>query len=384
MSYRSSVRQSQTQRIGRTVRQYGNTRRVNDTPYNDANANNSVSIFRNDEIIKISKILNLLNDRLRLVEKKTYNMDENSSHTVNFEENINLHKLNTVFSLMDSRISLLEKERELEKINMDLEKSVTTENVVQNEVIEATPVPIEATPVAVETTPAAVETTPVESAPVETTPKEATPAEDVVVSADVATEFVETNNEERINEMIIKNEKITAIEQNISSLTKSVNNINVNGITNNFVKLSNLIKTLKDDFTKELLSIKSKINQVNKSENVVVTTQETITNTEETKEEAKEEATEEATESREATEATESKEATEANEEANEEATESTEATEANEEATESTEANEEAKEAAVTSDVFIKENENSDEAQLQSKEDEEENIKISLEESEN
>jgi len=156
MSYKSSVRQSQTQRIGRTVRQYGNTRRVNDTPYNDANANNSVSIFRNDEIIKISKILNLLNDRLRLVEKKTYNMDENASHTVNFEENINLHKLNTVFSLMDSRISLLEKERELEKININLEKSVTTENVVQNEIADTTPVPIEAIP---------VEATPVEATP---------------------------------------------------------------------------------------------------------------------------------------------------------------------------------------------------------------------------
>jgi S-DNA-T family DNA segregation ATPase FtsK/SpoIIIE len=44
-------------------------------------------------------------------------------------------------------------------------------------------------------------------------------------------------------------------------LNKSVSNININGISNNFVKLSNLIKTIKEDCSKQLTNFQATINK---------------------------------------------------------------------------------------------------------------------------
>ena len=175
-----------------------------------SNTENNANNVRTDEAIKINKILNLLNDRLRVVEAKAENIT-NTETSVNFEENINLTKLNTLFSLMNSRISTLEKHYEMENLNTNLEKALNGNIDEESDKPETNSV-----------------------------------------------SEVFTN---KVNEMITNSEKINNIENNVTDLTKSVNNININGITNNFMKLNNLIQTIKKDLTNEIETLKTSVAQ---------------------------------------------------------------------------------------------------------------------------
>jgi hypothetical protein len=170
--------------------------------------------IRTDEAIKINKILNLLNDRLKILESKTTNTEtvETIEKNVKFDSNISLSKMNTLFSLMDARISSLENHNKLQDLNIDLEKTTNNSNNT--------------------------------------------------------TENVEEKKVADIDSLIDNNKKILDIENKLSSLNKSVSNININGISNNFVKLSNLIKTIKEDCNKQLTNFQATINKalVQKSE----------------------------------------------------------------------------------------------------------------------
>ena len=163
-------------------------------------ATNNENVVRTDEAIKINKILNLLNERLRVVETKTMQISENTN--VKFEDNISLTRMNTLFSLMDSRIASLEHQNEFNNLKIDLEEKNDDEGDENKDTRDA-----------------------------------------------------------KLNELIDSNSKINDIETSVSALTKSVNNINLNGITNNFVKLNGLIQTIKKEVSKEMQELKNLLEQ---------------------------------------------------------------------------------------------------------------------------
>ena len=165
---------------------------------------NNQNRVRSDEAVKINKILNLLNQRLRDVETKTSQLYDNTS--VNFEGTISLTKMNTLFSLMNSRILALEKQNKLSNLKINLG---TEEDVEDSELLTT-----------------------------------------------------------KLDELINSNNKISDIEKSISSLTSSVSNINLNGITNNFVKLNNLIQTIKKDMFTEIQELKTSLKRVENSSSV--------------------------------------------------------------------------------------------------------------------
>ena len=176
---------------------------------------NNTPIVHSDEAIKINKILNLLNDRLKAVEGIVLNTNLNSNTTVEFDNNISLEKMNSVFSLMDSRISVLEKERSLSELTINVSKnnnlnenSDNVNNIDTNNVNN-------------------IDTNNVNN--------------------------IDTNN---VNELIESNSKINAIENKVNLLQRSVDNINITGITNNFIKLNNLIQSVKSELVEEITLLK--------------------------------------------------------------------------------------------------------------------------------
>ena len=199
-----------------------NVNRAN-TVYNNNNSNSSSNneTVRTDEAIKINKILNLLNERLKTVELKTTNK-ESVETTVNFENNISLSKMNTLFSLMDARITSLENHNKLVDLNINLENATNNSNNTNDNTNDNT-----------------------------YNNKE----EQQTINID----------DININKLIDSNEKILDIENKLELLDKSVNNININGISNNFVKLSNLIQTIKQDCSKELTKFQVTLNKINKA-----------------------------------------------------------------------------------------------------------------------
>ena len=205
MSSRQSMRSNQG--ITRNIRPNANSRlsqkRIsnngavkNTTPSTaPSTASNSNSI-KSDEAIKINKILNLLNERLKALETKTQEPATVETN-VSFDNNISLSKMNTLFSLMYNRIASLENHNKLSDLNVDLKQS-------------------------------------------------------------------EGNNEDNTNDvdtLINNNKKILAIENKLLSVDQAINNININGISNNFVKLNNLIQTTKNEVNQELTTLKEQIKQ---------------------------------------------------------------------------------------------------------------------------
>lgn len=195
-----------------------NVNRANTVSNNNSNSSSNNESVRTDEAIKINKILNLLNERLKTVESKTTNK-ESVETTVNFENNISLSKMNTLFSLMDARITSLENHNKLVDLNIDLENTSNNYNNTNN-----------------------------------TNNTNDNKEEQQAINID----------DINISELIDSNEKILDIENKLELLDKSVNNININGISNNFVKLSNLIQTIKQDCNKELTNFQAKLNKLNK------------------------------------------------------------------------------------------------------------------------
>jgi hypothetical protein len=208
-NYRSmSYRQQQIRRP--------NVRQPVQAEYNEKSAGSNVGGVRTDEAIKINKILNLLNDRLKTVEISVSQLNNNSN--IEFDDKISLVKMNAIFSLMNSRISLLEKQNDVKMISTDLSKN-SEPNLV------------------------AVNTVTVDNSE----------------NKEDESENIDTKNEMNFDELISNHFKILDIENNVSLLQNSVNNINVNGITNNFIKLTSLIQTIKGDLTQEITNIKKNI-----------------------------------------------------------------------------------------------------------------------------
>lgn len=166
----------------------------------------NTKVVHSDEAIKINKILYLLNDRLKAVEGTVSNTNFNSNTTVEFDNDISLEKMNSVFSLMDSRISVLEKKHRLSEFNIDVSENNNFNEKSDN------------------------------------------------------VNNIDTNN---VNELIESNSKINAIENKVNLLQRSVDNINITGITNNFIKLNNLIQMVKSELDKEVTLLK-KNTSVNK------------------------------------------------------------------------------------------------------------------------
>ena len=154
-------------------------------------------LFR-DELIKIDKILTLLNERLRAVEERTLNSPEVTNNTpppttVTFDNLISLDKMNSIFSLLDSRISTLENKRDFQELSID-----------------------------------------------------------VTANKDTMRDKI-TSNITGIKELEQKHE---TLDDEIKELNKAIKNININGISNNFIKLNSLIQTTKTSLQREINKLK--------------------------------------------------------------------------------------------------------------------------------
>ena len=184
---------------------------------------------------KIGNVLNLLNKRLRNLEERELKRQADRDTSVKFDETISLERVNHVFSLLDSRLSILESH--FKDKNHDLDVSHKEQRV-----------------------------------------------------EGIATDAHHDINENDYDNILEKSsfmnklkERIDTIENHVNVVQGSLKSINVNGISNNFVKLNTVIQKLKGDFIREINGIKK---QITKEEQKAVTnnTQPTAENTQPTAE----------------------------------------------------------------------------------------------------
>ena len=186
-----------------SIQRASRSQTVNSDIKNTVDSHNQ-GLFR-DEIIKIDKILNLLNERLRAVEERTLNSPEVTNNTpvpttVTFDNLISLDKMNSMFSLLDSRISTLENKRDFQELSID-----------------------------------------------------------VTANKDTMSDKI-TSNITGIKELEQKHE---TLDEEIKELNKAIKNININGISNNFIKLNSLIQTTKTSLQREINKLKITSNTAN-------------------------------------------------------------------------------------------------------------------------
>lgn len=179
-----------------SIQRSSRSQTVNSDIKNTADSHNQ-GLFR-DEIIKIDKILNLLNERLRAVEERTLNSPEVTNNTpppttVTFDNLISLDKMNSVFSVLDSRISTLENKRDFQELSIDI---ASNKDTMSDKI---------------------------------------------------------TSNITTIKELEQKHE---TLDDEIKELNKAIKNININGISNNFIKLNSLIQTTKTSLQHEINKLK--------------------------------------------------------------------------------------------------------------------------------
>ena len=167
--------------------------------------NNSFpNTFTKDQFIKVDKILNLLNTRLKKVESCSLSDLNDVGESVEFDKNISLTKMNIIFSLMEKRISLLEKRLSIDSENIDLS---TTNGISLTSL-----------------------------------------SNDVVLI------------NKRFDDI---NATVTKVEESVKVLSDHVNKINIKGISNNFTKLHNFIQKTQVDLEGDINGIREQINDVN-------------------------------------------------------------------------------------------------------------------------
>ena len=191
---------------------------------------------------KIGNVLNLLNKRLRNLEERELKRQADRDTSVKFDETISLERVNHVFSLLDSRLSILESH--FKDKNHDLDVSHKEQRV-----------------------------------------------------EGIATDAHHDINENDYDNILEKSsfmnklkERIDTIENHVNVVQGSLKSINVNGISNNFVKLNTVIQKLKGDFIREINGIKKQITKeaqkavTNNTQPTAENTQPTAENTQSTAE----------------------------------------------------------------------------------------------------